>query len=446
VAILAIMASLNRSLALVAFLAVPVYALVSWRMSRRLETQLEEYYGLWDGVSGRIQETMSGIKTVLAHGAAEHEYRRLDAATGEAFRSYLERNRMQNRYSLLQESVVAAAKGCTLLLGGLKALEHQLTPGDVVLFVAYLDQLYNPIQSLTDLYASLQEKMSSVNRAHRLLDTPADPGEELPEFRPGPGEIEFREVRFGYVPERTILDGVSFRVPAGQHVAIIGPSGAGKTTLTDLLVGLYRPQSGEILVDGQSVSAVSPSSLRAAVRGVAPDGTLFRASIADNIRYGWQAATAAEVEEAARLAGLEPVLARLPGGLETEVGERGFELSAGERQRVLLARAFVARPSVLVLDEATANLDFRTEAAIKEAVARIAEGRTTLLIAHRRSMLTAVDRVLVLRGGRIEQDGPPGELVRQPGYFRDMMQAATPAGDVQEAVARRDAGPDEGTA
>ncbi len=424
VAILAIMASLNRGLAMVAFLAVPVYALVSWRMSRRLESRMEEYYALWDGVSGRIQEAMSGIKTVLSHGTAEHEFRRLDAATAQAFRSYLERNRMQNRYSLLQEVVVTAAKATTLLLGGMKALEHQLTPGDVVLFVAYLDQLYNPIQSLTDIYVSLQEKLGSVNRAQRLLAAPEAPGEDLPAFRPGGGEIEFRDVRFGYRAGRMVLDGVSFRVSAGQRVALVGPSGSGKTTLTDLLVGLYRPLSGEILVDGQPVTAVSPSTLRASVRGVAPDGALFHASVAENIRYGRLEARRDEIEAAARLAGLEPVVARLPHGMDTEIGERGFELSAGERQRVLLARAFVARPTVLVLDEATANLDFRTEASVKEALARISEGRTTLLIAHRRSMLTDVDRVLVLRGGRIAQDGTPAELAAVPGYYADMMQAA----------------------
>ncbi len=421
VVIFVVLVSMNRELAMVALLAVPAYGFVSWRLSRRLETQLDQYYGLWDEVSGRIQETLGGIKTVMGFGAAQHEYQRLAAANERAMQAYVARNTMQNRYGVLQEMIIAAAKAGTLLLGGLKALQHQLTPGDIVLFVAYLDQLYYPVQNLTDLYTGLQEHVSSVQRAERLLDTPPAPGEDLPPLAPGPGEVEFRDVRFGYTPNRVVLDGITFRIEPGQHVALIGPSGAGKTTLTELLNGLHRPQSGEIRLDGQPVDAVSTSSLRAAVRGVSVDGTLFRMSIADNIRYGAFDASDEDVREAARRAGLEPLLERLPQGLETTVGERGTELSAGERQRVLIARAFLSRPRVLVLDEATANLDFRTEASVKESLRDIARGRTAIIVAHRKTMLTEVDRVLVLRGGRIEQDGAPAELLAAPGYYRDLM-------------------------
>ncbi len=205
---------------------------------------------------------------------------------------------------------------------------------------------------------------------------------------------------------------------------MVGPSGAGKTTITDLLAGLYHPNSGVVRIDGQRLDEVAPSSVRAAVRSVAADGTLFRMTVAENIRYARQEASDAEVAEAARLAGLEPLLQRLPDGLATPIGERGVELSMGERQRVLLARAFVARPVVLVLDEATANLDFKTEEAVKEALEILSSGRTTVVVAHRRSMLTDVDRVLVLRGGRIEQDGTPQELLAVDGYFSQMMAAA----------------------
>jgi ABC-type multidrug transport system fused ATPase/permease subunit len=419
--IFVVLVSMNLELALVALLAVPAYAFVSWRLSRMLETQLEQYYGLWDEVSGRIQETLGGIKTVMGFGAAQHEYQRLAEANDRAMRAYVARNTTQNRYGVLQEMIIATAKAGTLLLGGLKALQHQLTPGDIVLFVSYLDQLYYPVQNLTDLYTGLQEHASSVQRAEKLLDTPEAPGEDLPPLAPGPGAIEFRDVRFGYRPNRPVLDGISFRIEAGQHVALVGPSGAGKTTLTELMNGLYRPQSGEILLDGQRISEVSTSSLRAAVRGVSVDGTLFRMSIADNIRYGSFGAADDEVRAAADQAGLGTLLDRLPEGLATAIGEKGTELSAGERQRVLIARAFLSRPRVLVLDEATANLDFRTEASVKDSLREISRGRTAILVAHRRTMLTDVDRVLVLRGGNLEQDGPPAELLGTPGYFRDLM-------------------------
>jgi ATP-binding cassette, subfamily B, bacterial len=422
-AILGIVARLNWQLALVIFIAVPIYALVSWQMARQLETRLEAYYDMWDEVSSHIQQSVAGIKTVLTHGAAGHELERLEQSSSRAFASYLDRNRMQNRYSAAQEAIVAVSKAGALTLGGLKALEHQLTPGDVVLFLAYLDQVFRPIENLTELYASLQEHVSSLRRAHRLLDTPEAPGEDRVPFLPGGGAVEFDRVSFGYTGKRRVLDGVTFTVRPGERVGLIGPSGAGKTTLTDLLVGLYTPDSGEIRVDGQRLSEVTPSSLRAAIRGVAADGMLFRMSIAENIRYGRFEADDAEVEEAARLAGLEPLLQRLPDGLGTLIGERGVELSAGERQRVLLARAFIARPAILVLDEATANLDFKTEEAVKDAIREMARGRTTFVVAHRRSMLTDVDRILVLRGGRIEQDGTPESLMQEDGYFRQMMQA-----------------------
>jgi ATP-binding cassette, subfamily B, bacterial len=214
-------------------------------------------------------------------------------------------------------------------------------------------------------------------------------------------------------------------------VALIGPSGAGKTTIADLLAALYTPQSGEIRIDGQPVDGVEPASIHAAVRSVAADGTLFRASIRENIRYGRFDATDDDIAIAAEQAGLAALIARLADGLDTGVGEGGIALSVGERQRVLLARAFVATPRVLVLDEATANLDYRTEASVKKALAVLGRDHTTITVAHRRSMLIDVDRVIVLRDGRIEQQGVPGELLRTGGYFRDMMREESGIGERQ---------------
>ncbi len=420
--VFAILFSVNRELAAVVLLVVPIYALVTWRMSQHLDTALERYYELWDEVSSRIQQAVAGIKTVQAHGTAEYEARELERASGLAYETYLRRNRLQNRYTYVQDLLMAVSKAAVLAIGGLKALQHQLTPGDVVLFLAYVDRVYEPIEGLTGLITTLQQHASSVRRAQRLIEEPVTPGEDLPPLAPRDGAIDFDSVSFSYGRSaRRVLDGVSFRLRPGERVALVGPSGAGKTTLTDLLVALYRPALGEIRVDGQSLNAVRPSSVRTFIRGVAADGLLFKGTITANIRYGRLDATDEEIAEAAGLAGLSPVLERLPDGLETMIGERGVELSVGERQRVLLARAFAARPTILILDEATANLDFKTEERIKEALERLSRGRTTLLIAHRKSMLTDVDRVLVLRDGRIEQDGSPQELLRSDGYFRQMM-------------------------
>jgi ATP-binding cassette, subfamily B, bacterial len=422
-AILAIMLTVNYELAMVATLTVGLYGVVSWRLTRTIENDAERYYGLWDEVTSRVQQAVAGIKTVRAHGTESYETTRLQEAIRDAYSTHLHRTRTKNRYSYWQDSVISISKACVLAVGGLKAIEHQLTPGDVVMFLAYLDRLYAPIEGLTGLYTTLQQHVVGVRRAHRLLEEPAGADDTLPSLRIREGDIRFENVRFAYNDDHPVLEGVSFELKGGQRTALIGPSGAGKTTVTDLLVALYRPQAGEIFIDDQKLSGLSLPSVRSTVRSVAADGAIFRMSIGDNIRYGHPDASDDVVCEAIVLAGLTPVIDRLPDGLDTIVGEQGVELSLGERQRVLLARAFVARPSILILDEATANLDFRTEASVKQALEVISKGQTTLIVAHRRSMLTSVDRVLVLRGGRIEQDGTPADLMNRSGYFRDMMSA-----------------------
>ena len=429
VSILTILLWVNWELALIVMFVVPAYGWLTWRMSGELDRGLEEYYERWDEVSSRIQQAIAGIKTVQAHGTSEFEADRLRLASDQAYDSYLNRNRLQNRYLYFQELLVALSKAAIVAMGGVKAIRHQLTPGDVVLFLGYLDRLYEPIQGLMGLYARLQLHIAAFHRAERLLQEPSAEGEELPPLLPKEGAIEFDRVAFRYgTNSPPVLDEVTFRVKPGTKVAIVGPSGAGKTTLADLVVALYRPVSGDIRIDGRSLLGVAPSSVRRSIREVAADGMLFRGSIADNIRYGSLSASDEAVDDAARLAGLGPVLERLPDGIKSPIGERGVELSVGERQRVLLARAFLARPVILILDEATANLDFRTEAQVSAAIKRLSQGRTTLLIAHRRSMLMDADWVLVLREGRIEQQGPPADLLTQEGYFRQMMQAQESTG------------------
>ena len=423
-AILAVLLVANRELAAIGAVGLVAYGIVSWRSSRRLDAELDRYYGLWDDASSHIQQVVAGIKTVQTHGNEAHEAETLDRLTGVAYDAYLRRTRLVNRYAYAQDAIVCIAKASVLGLGGLKAIEHQLTPGDVVMFLAYLDRLFAPVENLTGLYSALQQHVASVRRAQRLLAQRQADGGERPPVVVHAGDVAFENVTFGYAARHPVLKGVSFHLRSGERTALVGPSGAGKTTVSDLLVGLYAPQTGRIVLDGQDIATVAPWSLRHAVRGVAADGTLFRMSIRDNIRYGRLDATDADVTAAAALAGLDGVVERLDDGLDTLVGERGVELSVGERQRLLLARAFLARPSVLVLDEATANLDFRTEASVKEALAELSRGRTTLLIAHRRSMVTDVDRVIVLRDGRIEQDGSPLELQNRPGYFQDMLRAS----------------------
>jgi ABC-type multidrug transport system fused ATPase/permease subunit len=423
VAILGVMFSVNYQLSLIVFLALLVYVLVTVRMTRHLEAHLEEYYGLWDEVAGRIQETVSGIKTIRSYAREDFEMQRTTATVNNAFRTYLRRKQVETRYSFLQNTLIYTSKGLILLLGGMKALEHQLTPGDVVMFVAYLDRIYFPVHNLTGLYSLMQRHVVSLHRAFRLLDVEQEervPGEPL-EIREG--RVEFKNVNFQYRDGQPVLRDLNFALAPGRVTALIGPSGAGKTTTADLLLKLYKPSGGAIYVDGHDIATVDANTLRRQIAAVSAEGTIFRDTLAGNIRFGRLDATDEEVRHAALRAGLGPAIERLPEGLNTILGERGHELSVGERQRVLLARAFVASPRVLILDEATANLDFKTEAAVKSTLRELTRGRTTLIIAHRQSMLTEVDQVVAIRDGHVIEEGPPQALFDQQGYFFQMMTA-----------------------
>jgi ATP-binding cassette subfamily B protein len=422
-AILVVIFSVNVQLSLIVLVALLVYALVTMRMTGQLEAHLEEYYELWDEVSGRIQETVAGIKTVHAHAKEDYEIGRTTATVNHAFQTYLRRKRVETRYTFVQNILIYLSKGLILVLGGMRALEHQLTPGDVVMFMAYLDRIYSPVNNLTGLYSLIQRHVVSLHRAFRLWEVEE---EERGDHRPleiREGRVEFRNVDFQYREGRPVLRDLCFTLHPGQVTALIGPSGAGKTTAADLLLGLYRPQQGAILLDGKDLRTVDLDNWRKQAVVVSAEGTIFRDTLAQNIRYARLDATDEEVRDAALKAGLGPALARLPEGMKTVLGERGYELSMGERQRVLLARAFAANPRILILDEATANLDFKTEDAVKKTLRDLIQGRTTLIIAHRQSMLTEVDQVVAIRDGRVIEQGPPAALFGQQGYFFQMMTA-----------------------
>ena len=429
VGILAIMFTQSKELTLAALATMPGYLWVARRSSRKLETGLDGYYGLWEEVGARIQDALAAVKTVKLSGAEPREAERLKAATRAAYGTFLARNRQENRYVFWQAFLIHLGKALVFGLGGWKALEHQLTPGDVVMFVAYLDQLYDPIDTLTSLAATLQQHAASLARAMRLLETGGGEAGGVP-LGPGKGRVEFEDVRFGYTPEREVLRGLSFTLEPGTVTALVGPSGAGKTTASDLLLKLYEPASGAIRLDGQDLATLDPSGVRQEVGVVAADGAVFRGTLADNIRYKRPDASDDDVRAAALASGLGAALERLPEGLATEIGERGMGLSVGERQRLQIARVLLARPRLLILDEATANLDYATEADVKRALAETRGDRTTLVIAHRFSMIEDADRVLVLDGGRVVEEGTPAGLAASGGWFAKL---ASSAGGVAES-------------
>ncbi len=418
VGILAIMFWENSTLTAISLLIIPLYLLIAWTSAKKLEFGLTEYYQKWEGVSTRIQDALSGIKTVKLSGAENRELKNLEDASSEAYADYIHRSRLANKYEFWETALTHLSTALVLGYGGYLTLENKLTPGDVVMFVTYLDRLYSPIDNLATLWISLQQNLVSIGRAFKLIDQPEEPrsGKELTLKN---GKIEFTEIQFSYTKDRKILDEVSFVIEPGKMTALVGPSGAGKTTIIDLLLKLYSPDMGNIFIDGQNIAMLDPSSVRKQIGIVSADGALFNGTMRENISYKKPDATAGEIEEAVIAAGLEHTVRRLPLELDTIVGENGIGLSVGERQRIQIARILLAKPRILILDEATANLDYATEGEIKISIEKIRKHNTVIIIAHRFSMVRDADYVVVLDEGKVIESGSPLSLIASGGWFSE---------------------------
>ncbi|MFP5225845.1 MAG: ABC transporter ATP-binding protein [Actinomycetota bacterium] len=441
---LTFMLILDVRLTLISLLVLPLFVIPSTRTGRRLQKLTREQMKHNADMSSSMQERfdVSGALLAKLFGRADDETQLFAERAGRV-RDLGVKSAVLFR-TLFATFGLVAALGTAIIywLGGTAAVEGRLTAGDVVAFVALLSQLYGPMTALTNARTELMTSFVSFERVFEVLDLPhaisdAPGATELPE---GPGKIEFEHVHFAYPrasevsiaslepaasfqqgeEQREVLSDVSFVAEPGQTVALVGPSGAGKTTLSMLVPRLYEPTSGTILVDGIDIRTVTQESLRRAIGVVSQDPHLFHDSVANNLRYAKPEATDDEVLAALAGAQLSSLVEAMPDGTETVVGERGYRLSGGEKQRLAIARVLLKAPRIVILDEATAHLDSESEALIQRALQTALTGRTALVIAHRLSTIRRADSILVLDGGRIVQRGTHEGLLTQGGLYADL--------------------------
>ena len=415
-----ILVALDPGLALVTFLCFPVLLVGSilfrlassgaYRLTREKIAAVTAY----------LQETLSGVRVVRAFGQ-EHRHRTRFAELNDEHRRVNMRTVYLNAaYFPSVELLSAVATGAILLYGGNQVIDGKgVSIGVLASFVFYLQSFFDPIQSLSQLYTTYQAGMAALDKIFELLDEEPDLADkpnaiELPRLR---GEIEFDDVSFSYHGENPALCGVDLHVPPGQTVALVGATGAGKSTLAKLVARFYDPDHGRVLVDGHDLRDVTERSLRSQLGIVPQEGFLFSGTIRENIAFGRPDATDEDVQAAAVAVGAHEFISRLPDGYDSEVGERGGQLSAGQRQLVAFARAAAADPRILILDEATSNVDVRTEAQIERGLRRLLAGRTALVIAHRLSTIRGAGRIVVLDRARIVEQGTHEELLEADGAY-----------------------------
>ena len=417
---------INWKLTLVTFVVTPLAVLVIDKASSKLREvggTIQEKLAM---VAAIAQEALSSIRIVRAFVTEEKEYARFEDESNRHFKAVMKGTQVRGLLEGIVEVILIAALAFILWFGGRDVIKGRLTAGELLAFLTYIGLLVQPIRVLSRVISTIQQGVASADRVFEILDEknevplPDDPVV----LSPMEGRISFRDVWFAYNDRAWVLKGLDFEIVNGQKVAVVGSTGAGKSTLADLVMRFYDPQKGRILIDGIDIRQLDLKTYRRQIGVVPQDPVLMKGTLAYNIGYGFEGVTDADLIKAAEIAGILDFIRSLPDGFDTGVGERGVTLSGGQRQRIAIARAVVRDPRILIMDEATSSLDALVEQQVQDAIRKAMEGRTSIIIAHRLSTIRDAGRIAVLSGGKLVEQGTHEELISMKGHYHRLFMAS----------------------
>ncbi len=422
VAMCVVMLALSRTLALIALVPVPLLFLLAYRFSRRIRRIYRAVRARLAEINAGLQEKLSGIRVIKAFAREDHEYAAFCRDAEGYYNERVRAVRMWSSFSPTVDILVRIGHIAIWIVGPILIIRGEARMGTLVTFTSYLGMLYEPVGNLARINDTIQRALAAAERIFEVVDE--DPAIKDPEhpveigrFR---GDVELEHVFFHYEDGEEVLKDICIKAEPGQIVALVGRSGAGKTSIVNLIPRFYSPASGRVLVDGVDVRDVRQADLRRQIAMVLQDTFLFNGTVRENIRYGRLDATDEQIEAAARAANAHEFIAEMPSGYETEVGERGVKLSGGQKQRIAIARAILADPRILILDEATSSVDSESEFLIHRAMDRLMAGRTTFVIAHRLSTVKHADKIITLEHGRVAEMGTHSTLLDRDGVYSQM--------------------------